>query len=353
MFLDKFSKVEERFLELEKALSQKKVIEDREKFQSYSKEFSELQEVVSTFREYKKTEKEIKDSEAMLKDPEMIELAQAELKNLEIKKEELKGQLEIMMLGKDPLDQKNIIIEIRAGTGGEEAALFAAELLRMYLRYAEKHNFKTEMIDTNPTGLGGIKEAHFSIIGKGAYSRLKYEGGTHRVQRVPETESGGRIHTSAATVAVLPEAEDVDVHIEDKDLRVDTYRASGAGGQNVNKVSSAVRITHLPTGLVVTCQEERSQHQNRFKAMKLLRARLFEMKEEKRLKERAQARKIMVGTGDRSEKIRTYNFPQGRITDHRIGFTVYKLHQILDGELNEIIDALAAADKVAKLEKLK
>lgn len=353
MLEEKLQKVEERYLELEKQLSQKEIIDDREIFQKYSKELSDLNEIVQPFRKYKKIQSDLKQSQALLADPEMVELAQNEIKNLEAESKALEAKLETLLLPKDPLDDKNVILEIRAGTGGEEAALFAGELLRMYLRYAERHGLKTEMIESNPTGLGGYKEAILSVIGKGAFSKLKYEGGTHRVQRVPATEASGRIHTSAATVAIMPEAEEVDVHIDEKDLRVDTYRAGGAGGQNVNKVSSAIRITHIPSGLVVACQEERSQHQNRFKAMKLLRSRLYDMEAEKLRKSREATRKIMVGSGDRSEKIRTYNYPQGRVTDHRIGFTVYQLQNVLDGELDEFINALATADRLAKLEKLK
>lgn len=353
MLLEKLKNIDQRYLELEKLLSSKEIIADREKFQAYSKELGDLRELFKTSQDYQAVLTEIKDARTLVEDKEMQELAQKELAKLETKKTSLEKAIEVMLLPKDPLDEKNIIMEIRAGTGGEEAALFAGELLHMYLRYVENNGWKTEMISANPTGLGGYKEVTFSIMGKGVYSRLKYEGGTHRVQRVPKTESSGRIHTSAATVAVLPEVAEVDIKIEDKDLRVDTYRAGGPGGQNVNKVSSAIRITHLPTGLVVACQEERSQLQNRAKAMKLLRAKLFEIAEETERKKRAQTRKIMVGTGDRSEKIRTYNFPQGRVTDHRIGFTVYRLEAVLEGDLTEIIEALAEADRAAKLAKLK
>jgi len=352
MLINKLENVEKRFVELEKLLTSPEVISDRELLAKYSKEHAELKEIVENFRAYKKTIREIEEATLLLKEEGMKELAEAELKTLEEKEKKLKQTLEILLLPKDPFDEKNIIVEIRAGTGGEEAALFAGDLLRMYLRYAERKGWKTELMEENPTGLGGYKEVIFNIIGRGAYSRLKYEGGTHRVQRVPKTEAGGRIHTSAATVAVLPEAEEVEVKIEDKDLRVDVFRASGAGGQNVNKVSTAIRITHLPTGMVVACQDERSQHQNRVKAMKLLRARLLSLAEEEERRKREQARRIMVGTGDRSEKIRTYNFPQGRVTDHRIGFTIYRLNEVLDGDLDEIIDALITADRAAKLAKL-
>ena len=352
MFLDKLENVEKRYLELEKLLSQSDIISNREQFTQFSKELSDLKELVEKFREYKKVLQAIKETEGMLGEEGMKEMAGAEIEALKKTKEELSKTLEVLLLPKDPLDDKNIIMEIRAGTGGEEAALFAGELLRMYLRYAERQGWKTEMIDANPTGLGGYKEVTFSIIGKGAYSQLKFEGGTHRVQRVPKTEAGGRIHTSAVTVAVLPEVEDVDIHIDEKDLKFEAFRAGGAGGQNVNKVSSAVRITHIPTGMVVECREERSQLQNRVKAMKLLRSRLYEQELEKQRKSRAASRKIMVGTGDRSEKIRTFNFPQGRITDHRIGFTIYRLNDVLDGDIGEIIEALVTADRTAKLSNL-
>ncbi|MBU0630314.1 MAG: peptide chain release factor 1 [Candidatus Margulisbacteria bacterium] len=349
MFLDKLANVEKRFIELETSLSQPDIINDRELFSNYAKELSSLRDVVEKYRAYKQAEHEIVEAEAMLKDEGMREIAEEEIKGLEKKKLALVSDLEILLIPKDPLDDKNIIVEIRAGTGGDEAALFAGDLLRMYLRYAERKGWKTEIIDANDTGLGGYKEAIVNIIGKGAYSRLKYEGGIHRVQRVPKTEASGRIHTSAASVAILPEVEDMDIHIDEKDISFEAFRAGGAGGQNVNKVSSAVRVIHIPTGTVVECREERSQLQNRAKAMKLLRARIYEVEEEKRRKERESSRRVMVGSGDRSEKIRTYNFPQNRLTDHRIGFTVHQLDQVLDGNLDEMIDALATADRAAKL----
>jgi peptide chain release factor 1 len=352
MFLDKLENVEKRYLELENNLSSSEIIADRNQFTKLSKELSEVKPVVDKFRAYKEILQSIKEAEAMLGEKDMRDLAEEELKDLGTKKTALFQELETLLAPKDPFDEKNIIVEIRAGTGGEEAALFAGELLRMYLRYAERRGWKTEILDTNPTGLGGYKEAIFGIIGKGAYSKLKYESGTHRVQRVPKTETSGRIHTSAVTVAILPEAEEVDVNINENDLKFEAFRAGGAGGQNVNKVSSAVRITHLPTGVVVECREERSQLQNREKAMKLLRAKLLATAVEKERSKRDVSRKIMVGSGDRSEKIRTYNFPQGRITDHRIGFSVYQLNDVMDGDLDAFIDALSTADRAAKLAKM-
>ncbi|MCX5751574.1 MAG: peptide chain release factor 1 [Candidatus Saganbacteria bacterium] len=352
MWYEKLQKTEERYHELENLLASQEVIADLEQLQKYSKELSELKELIEPFKRYKNLEQKKKDAETMLADEELKELAAQEIKEIEEQQKTLQAQTEELLIPKDPNDNKNLFLEIRAGTGGEEAALFAGDLFRMYLRFAERHGFKTSFVDTNPTGLGGYKEAIIEIKGKGAYSKFKFEGGTHRVQRVPHTEASGRIHTSAATVAIMPEAEDVDMKIDEKDLRIDTYRAGGAGGQNVNKVSSAIRITHIPSGLVVACQEERSQHQNRAKAMKLLQSRLLDAKEREQREKRAAERKVMVGSGDRSEKIRTYNFPQSRITDHRIGFTTHNLQGVLDGELDAIIDALAAADRLARLEKI-
>lgn len=348
---DKLSNIEARYNDLLGLLSKKEIIDDREQFQKLSIELNDMEDIVLTFKSYRQKEIQLAEAKKLLSDPEMSKLAQAEANTLDLEINSLKEKLETLLIPKDPMDDKNTIVEIRAGTGGEEAALFAGDLLRMYLRYAEKKNWKVETIDLNSTGLGGYKEAIILVSGKGAYGKLKYESGTHRVQRVPKTEASGRIHTSAATVAVLPEVEDVDIHIEEKDLKFEAFRAGGAGGQNVNKVSSAVRITHIPTGTIVECREERSQLQNRQKAMKLLRSRLYETEAEKQKKSIEASRKIMVGSGDRSEKIRTYNFPQGRVTDHRIGLTVYQLQNVLDGNLDEFIDGLAAADRVAKLEK--
>ncbi|MFA5839194.1 MAG: peptide chain release factor 1 [Candidatus Margulisiibacteriota bacterium] len=353
MLLKKLETIETRYRELEELLSQPEIISDRNAFHKYSKELADLREIVNKAQDLKLVINSRKEAEQMASDPEMKELAENELKELKVKQESLEKEIEILLLPKDPNDEKNTIIEIRGGTGGEEAALFAGELLRMYLRYAERHNWKTEIMDANPTGLGGYKEVVFSVVGKGVYSRLKYEGGTHRVQRVPATEASGRIHTSAATVAVMPEAEEVDLKIDEKDLTFEAFRGGGAGGQNVNKVSSAVRIVHIPSGLVVECREERSQLQNRQKALKLLRTRLYDAEAEKLRKTREETRRVMVGSGDRSEKIRTYNYPQGRVTDHRIGFTMYQMQDFLDGNMDELIDALSTADRIAKLSNLK
>jgi len=354
--IQKLEAVEIKYDELTRKIAEPEVIAKQETWRKLAKEHAALEEIVNCFREYKKTTEQIKDNNELLKeasgDSEMEELIKSDIESLEEKKQKLEEQLKILLLPKDPNDEKNVIVEIRAGTGGEEAALFAGDLFRMYSRYAEKRGWKTEIIDSNPTELGGFKEIIFEINGYGAYSRLKYESGVHRVQRVPTTEAGGRIHTSAATVAVLPEAEEIDIEINPNDLRIDIFRASGHGGQGVNTTDSAVRITHIPTGLVVTCQDERSQLKNKEKAMKVLRARLLERAQREQNQKIAQDRRNQVGTGDRSERIRTYNFPQGRITDHRIGLTTHQLTNVLEGELDEIIDALIADDQAKRLAQL-
>jgi peptide chain release factor 1 len=352
--LDKLTSIEEKYENLTTMLMDPKVISAQSEFQKYSREYSELQPVVEKIREYKKLLSDIENTEGLLDsgDTEIKELAQAEIEELRKRKPVLEDELRISLLPVDPRDQKSVILEIRAGTGGEEAALFGASLFRMYTKYAESKRWKIEIINMNSTGIGGIKEVIASIEGRGAYSRFKYESGVHRVQRVPATEASGRIHTSAATVAVLPEAEDVDIKIEAKDLRIDTFCSSGAGGQSVNTTYSAVRIVHVPTGLTVQCQDERSQTKNRDKAMKVLRSRLYEIELEEKDKERAQERKSQVGTGDRSERIRTYNYPQNRVTDHRIGLTLHKLEQVLEGNLDEIIDSLTTYYNAERLNEL-
>ena len=353
--LEKLLTLEQKYDEINTTLMDPEVLSNNLEYQKHSKEQSDLRPIYEKIQDYKKVLSEIADAEDMIKsgDGELRDLAREELEELKKRKTALEDELKFMLLPKDPRDDRNVILEIRGGTGGEEAALFAASLFRMYSKYAEARRWKIEVIDSNPTGLGGLKEIVASIIGKGAYNRLKYESGVHRVQRVPATEASGRIHTSAATVAVLPEAEEVDIKVEEKELRIDTFCASGPGGQGVNTTYSAVRITHVPTNTVVQCQDERSQIKNREKAMKVLRSRLYELEIEKKDKERAQDRKSQVGTGDRSERIRTYNYPQNRVTDHRIGLTLHKLEQVLEGAaLDEMIDSLNTHFQAEKLKEL-
>lgn len=350
--IEKLETMLKRYDELTELTSSPEVLADMDKWKKYAKERADLEDAVVKYQEYKKVEKEGSDAEKSLAaetDPEMKELLSEEYYDCKKRLADITDELKILLLPKDPDDDKNVIVEIRGGAGGEEAALFGYELYRMYLKYAEKNRWKTEEIDSNFTELGGVKEVVFSVVGKGAYSKLKYESGVHRVQRVPETETQGRIHTSTVTVAVLPEAEDVEVEIDEKDLKIDTYRSSGAGGQHVNKTESCIRMTHLPTGIVVTCQDERSQIKNREKAMKVMKSRLYDYYNSKYQSEYAANRKSLVGTGDRSERIRTYNFPQGRITDHRIGYTVYSLEDFLEGNIGDLIEALAIADREAQL----
>ncbi len=349
---DKLKGLEERYEYLSEKISDVNVINDQDMFRKYCKEHSDLTPVVVKYREYKKAKETIDESLELLKtdiDKDFAELVQEELDNAKASLEEISSELKILLLPKDPNDEKNVIVEIRGGTGGEEAALFAADLMRMYSMYAETKNWKIDIMNSNPTDIGGYKEISFMIEGAGAYSRFKFESGVHRVQRVPSTESGGRIHTSAVTVAVLPEVEDVELEINPNDLRIDVFRAGGPGGQCVNTTDSAVRITHLPTGITVSCQDEKSQHKNKDKGMKILRSRLYDAMISEQNDKIAQERKSQVGSGDRSERIRTYNFPQGRVTDHRINLTLYKLTNILNGDLDEIIDALITADQAAKM----
>ena len=346
---DKLDAVEERYEELTRLISDPEVISNHSEWQKYVKEHAELTDVVEKYREYKKVEQTMKEAEEMMQDKELKELAEADYYSAKEQLPKIEEELKMLLVPKDKDDDKNIICEIRAGAGGDEAALFAGTLFRMYSMYAERKHWKLDILNENETELGGYKEISFMITGKGAYSRLKYESGVHRVQRVPDTESSGRIHTSTVTVAVLPEAEDVEVEINPADVKMDVFRASGAGGQHVNKTSSAVRLTHIPTGIVAECQTERSQVQNREYAMRLLRSRIYEIELSKQEKELASERKSQVGSGDRSEKIRTYNYPQGRITDHRIGFSIFQMDDFLNGNLDELIDNLIASDRAEKL----
>lgn len=358
MVISMFDRLEDlvrRLEEINIELSDPDTISNQEKYRSLMKEQNDLTPIVEKYQEYKKAKEGVEDSLAILEeesDEEMRELAKEELNECKQLVENCEQELKILMLPKDPNDEKNVIVEIRGGAGGDEAALFAADLFRMYSKYAESNRWKVEVMSANENGIGGFKEIVFMVIGNGAYSKLKYESGVHRVQRIPSTESGGRIHTSTATVAIMPEVEDVEVFVDPNDCKIDVYRASGNGGQCVNTTDSAVRITHIPTGIVVTCQDEKSQLKNKDKAMKVLRSRIYDMEQEKAESEQAAERRSQVGTGDRSEKIRTYNFPQGRVTDHRIKFTSHRLGEILEGDLNEVIQNIVVADQTAKLEKL-
>ncbi|MGC8833811.1 MAG: peptide chain release factor 1 [Armatimonadota bacterium] len=348
----KLEEVERRYEELTAQMADPAVLSDPQQYQKLARARADLEEIVAKYREYRSVEQEIEGVRELLEDgtdPEIKEMASDELRRLQNEKERVERELRTLLLPRDPMDSKDVIMEIRAGTGGEEAALFAGDLYRMYTRYAERNGWKTELLSSNPTGIGGFKEVIFSVQGRGAYSKLKYESGTHRVQRVPVTESAGRIHTSAATVAVMPEVDEVEIEINPDDLKIETFRASSAGGQHMQKNETAVRITHIPTGTVVACQDERSQTQNREKAMRMLRAILYEKKKQEQEAQQRELRRSQIRSGDRSEKIRTYNFPQGRVTDHRIGLTLYKLDAVLDGDIEEFIQALAAADQAERL----
>ena len=349
---EKFQWMQERYNELSEAVSQPEIIADTARWQRLLKEHAQLEPAVQAWQRYQQLLTQQTEAEEMLNDPELASMAQTELHELTRRRADMEQELRLLLLPKDPDDERNVVMEIRAGAGGEEAGLFGANLLRMYTRYAERHGYRVEMVSLNETELGGVKEAVFSLCGNGAFARMKYESGVHRVQRVPTTESGGRIHTSTCTVAVLPEAEDVEVDIAPKDIRVDVYRSTGHGGQCVNTTDSAVRITHLPTGLVVTCQDQKSQLKNRDKAMRVLKSRLLEKYREEKDAAYAENRRTQVGTGDRSERIRTYNFPQGRVTDHRIGLTIYRIDDVMDGDLDEIIDALQMEEQARKLKEL-
>ncbi len=349
---DKLKFIEEKYDELSNTISDPEIIADQNRWRELMKEHSNLEPIVAKFKEYREVLTGIDDSREMMQvedDKDFVDMIKAELSDLEEKKAELEEELKIMLLPQDPNDEKNVIVEIRGAAGGEEAALFAGDLYRMYTRYAERMNWKTEVLSSNPTDIGGYKEVIFEITGKGAFSRLKYESGAHRVQRVPTTEAGGRVHTSTSTVVVMPEADDLDFQLDLNDVRIDVYRSSGHGGQSVNTTDSAVRVTHIPTNTVVTCQDEKSQLKNKDKALKILKTKLLDAETEKMNAEIASERKSKVGTGDRSERIRTYNFPQGRVTDHRIGFTLYRLEAFLDGDLDEMIDNLITTDQAERL----
>jgi len=354
-FIDKLNEIESTYKDLETQLSQPEVYQDRKRYAELARSHAELAEVVASMREYREALKEAEEAKELLgeeHDADMQQFLRDSLEEAEDRSKELERKIKLLLIPSDPRDSKDVIMEIRAGAGGEEAGLFAGDLYRMYTHYADSRGWKSETLSSSPSDLGGFKEVIFSVRGKGAYSKLKYESGVHRVQRIPVTESGGRIHTSTATVAVLPEAEEVEVTIDPSDLRVDVFRSTGPGGQSVNTTDSAVRVTHTPTGVVVSCQDEKSQLQNREKALRILRARLLRMEQERQQKEQAEERRSQVGTGDRSERVRTYNFPQGRVSDHRIGLTLYRLEEILDGDIEEVIETLAAADRAEKLKEL-
>jgi peptide chain release factor 1 len=355
MVLDKLAAIERRYEELLQTMADPAVATDPARLADLAREQADLAEVVALYREHQAVERELADARQLAgdgADPELAELAQLEIERLAPEQQDRLARLQTLLLPKDPHDEKNVIVEIRAGTGGDEAGLFAADLLRMYTRWADTHGFKADLLSHHETGIGGFKEVIFQVKGRGAYSRLKYESGVHRVQRVPTTEAQGRIHTSTATVAVLPEAAEVDLEIGPNDVRIDVFRATGPGGQSVNTTDSAIRVTHLPTGIVVSCQDEKSQLQNRIKAMTILRARLYQAEQERLAAERSEARRSQVGSGERSEKIRTYNFPQNRVTDHRIGKTIYNLPSILNGDLDEFINELATSEQVERLQEL-